>query len=112
MVYLAGCALAGSPEFYADRGEQGADISFATAESSSAFQIFLGYILSDTLCVLWYRTLWPGSLATLIHHSTALFAWGQMLGGEPRPTTLNMIDFALKMKGLFTLKVKGILTAK
>lgn len=42
-----------------------------TAESNQLFQIFLGYLLSDTIGSVWHNRAWPGWQANLIHHATA-----------------------------------------
>ena len=78
VVYLAVAALLESPEFYAAQGDR--DLHFTTSASQQCFQVFLGYILSDTLFVLWYHEVWPGTQATLVHHLTAIFTWVQLLG--------------------------------
>lgn len=78
VVYLAVAALLESPEFYANSGDR--DLHFTTPASQQCFQVFLGYILSDTFFVLWYRKRWPGTQATLVHHFTAIFTWVMLLG--------------------------------
>ena len=42
-----------------------------SADSNQLFQIFVGYLLSDTIGSVWYNRAWPGWQANLIHHATA-----------------------------------------
>mmetsp|Transcript_4192 Transcript_4192/g.9092 ORF Transcript_4192/g.9092 Transcript_4192/m.9092 type:complete len:266 (+) Transcript_4192:323-1120(+) len=55
------------------------DFFYTTPESTKAAQIFMGYIASDLLLSVWYRTRWPGWVENLLHHLCILATWGIFL---------------------------------
>jgi hypothetical protein len=87
VVYLATAALPDSPGFYETRGdspnEAGADLLFTTSASRFCFQVFLGYILSNTCFVLWCVRAFPIILLSISSDIIRL----EVVSAAPDPKT-------------------------
>jgi hypothetical protein len=57
---------------------QSEDLTLTTTASVQCCDIFLGYLMADSVNLLWYLKSWPGSGAYVWHHGSALLCWGVM----------------------------------
>ena len=51
------------------------DLTLTTEASHRAINVFVGYILADSLPLLWNRNRWSGSAVYLWHHGAAFLCW-------------------------------------
>ena len=58
------------------------DFLLSTEVSLLCSEIFLGYIVSDLVLVLWYNAKWPGMFANLMHHVSMVICWSQLTMGK------------------------------
>jgi len=51
------------------------DLTLTTEASSNVITVFVGYILADSVPLLWNRKTWSGTTIYLWHHGTAFLCW-------------------------------------
>ena len=54
------------------------DLIATTDASHRAIDIFIGYIIQDSLPLLWYRQQWSGSGIYICHHAASYICWSLM----------------------------------
>jgi len=73
LCYLACLSLRKDPQI----AYSGADVFYKSDAAREVEAVFVGYIFSDLLLALYYRSRWSGCVANIVHHFTVIGVWSQ-----------------------------------